>query len=92
MWHKRERHCAGCLSGEGTARELDARMLRAALVVIRSYPMHQHRAGGSSLSFGARHRRDMPAAGSDAPPAFAWYARASATAQALSREKRQHAT
>ena len=29
---KRERHCAGCLSGEGTERELNARTRRAALV------------------------------------------------------------
>ena len=70
-----ERHCAGCLSGEATARELATRARCAALAIIHLCATKGHRTGGSPLSFGARPWRDMPAAGTDAHPAFAWHAR-----------------
>ena len=55
-WHARARvrHCDGCLSGGGAARELSARARRAALAVSSPCYMQKHYTGERPLSFGAR--------------------------------------
>ena len=42
LTHARARHCARCLTGGGAARELTARMCRAALVVVGSCTRQGH--------------------------------------------------
>ena len=74
--HMRTRRCAGCLSGGGAARELAARARRAVMAVVGLCCMQGHCTGERPLSFGARPWCDVPAAASNAQPAFAWHARA----------------
>ena len=77
--HARARHCAGCLRGGGTARELPARARRAALVVVGLCLILGHCTAKRPLSFCARPWYDVPA-----QPAFAWHARARHCAGCLS--------
>ena len=72
----RARHCARCLSGGGTARELAARARRAAVVVVGPCSKKGHCTGERPLSFGARPWCDVPAVSTKNQPAFAWHARA----------------
>ena len=74
-WHALKRHCAGCLSGKGGSHELAARSRCAALVVNHLRLMKEHCTGESPLSFGVIPSCDMPAAGSDEQPSFAWHRR-----------------
>ena len=73
--HMRERHCAGCLSVEGGTCQPAARARCAALVLIYSRTAEGHRTGGSPLYFGARPWCYIPAADTDAQPAFALHTR-----------------
>ena len=84
-WHVRARHCAGCLSGRGAARELAACARRVALVVIRPGIMTGRCTGeGIPLSL-----QDRGATCQLQPPTHTQLSRgtcARATALAVSRE------
>ena len=83
-WHTRARHCVGCLSGVGAARDLAGRARRAALAVVGLSAMQEHCTGERPLPFDARPLCDEPAAASNAHSAFAWHARARKFASYLS--------
>ena len=63
----------------------------AGLIVVGPYPIQGHRTGERPLSFGARPCCDVPAAASNAKPAFAWSARECASALAVYQEEAPHA-
>ena len=83
-WHARARHCTGCLSGRGAARELYAGARRVTLVVVGPCPMEGHCTSGRPPSFVARPWCDVSAAASNPQPAFAWQVRARLCAGCLS--------
>ena len=62
-----------------------------ALVVVASCTLQSHRNGKRPLSIGARPWCDVPAAVSNAQPAFVWRSRERATAVAVSLKEARHA-
>ena len=70
---------------------LATRARGAALVVVASCTLQSHRNGKRPLSIGARPWCDVPAAVSNAQPAFVWRSRERATALAVYQEEAQHA-
>ena len=73
-WHANKRHCAGCLSGGGQRRKLEARARRVTLVVIDPRTIEGYCTGGMPLSFGARPWCDVRAVASNVQPAFVRHA------------------
>ena len=90
--HARKRRCAGCLSGCGEIRELEARAHRATRVDVGARTIERYCTGERILTLGARPWGDVRGVPSNAQPAFEWHVKTSATAVAVCREVAKHAS